>query len=253
MGENKKNVITVLLYHSVSNGNLKIDIPPNLFEEQVKFISDNFKIVSYDDLIKSVVNSENIKENIAVFTFDDGYLDFYTDAFPILKKFSIPSKVFLITSAIETGRLSFGKVSNRKFLTYKEIEELSKEQICSFGAHTHTHINLRVTPVKRVVKELKVSYEILKNLLKTTQIDFSYPWGIVYHKNIVRSLYRSAVGGRDGILDGRRKIDLYAIPRIPLKRESFQKFKKRISGKYVYESYFREVKLLFNDLKKHVH
>lgn len=103
--------IVIFVYHRVCprKGNLAVsNICPEEFEKQIKYLKENFKIYSLENLINVLENNQINKkesENIAVITFDDGYNDNYIYAFPILKKYHIPATIFLITEYIGKDKL----------------------------------------------------------------------------------------------------------------------------------------------------
>jgi len=90
------NKLTVFCYHDVSNTpsefsrKYNLNVPPDIFNTQINFISSNFNVISPDDLL-----SGNILENAAMITFDDGFRSYFTTAVPILKKWNLPSINFL--------------------------------------------------------------------------------------------------------------------------------------------------------------
>jgi peptidoglycan/xylan/chitin deacetylase (PgdA/CDA1 family) len=67
------------------------------------------------------MKKNDIPDNSIVITFDDGYIDNYLNAFPILKEFSIPATIFLATDAIETGRVLW---HDRVFSAFRETKSL---------------------------------------------------------------------------------------------------------------------------------
>jgi len=70
------------------------------FKKHLTFLKNNFKIVSLDD-VKTIIEQTNpINEKIALITFDDGYIDNYEVAFPILKSLNIPATFFITTNLI---------------------------------------------------------------------------------------------------------------------------------------------------------
>jgi hypothetical protein len=91
-----KNKLTIFCYHDVSNNpsefsdKYDLNIPPNIFEYQINFINKNFNVISPDDLL-----ANKIPEYAALITFDDGFKSYFTSAIPILKKYNLPSLIFL--------------------------------------------------------------------------------------------------------------------------------------------------------------
>lgn len=94
-----KNYVDVLLYHSVCTRNIdpwSICIRAEIFEEQIKFISQNYRVLRFED------DWSGVKEKSIVVTFDDGYADNLKNALPILKKYNVPATIFVSTGNIDT-------------------------------------------------------------------------------------------------------------------------------------------------------
>ena len=91
-----KRTLTVFTYHDISNNpsefsrNHNLNVPPSLFEYQIKFIKERFNIISPDDLLEC-----RVPDKAALITFDDGFKSFFRNAVPILEQYKIPAIVFL--------------------------------------------------------------------------------------------------------------------------------------------------------------
>ena len=97
-----KKSLTVFIYHDVSDNpsefssRYNLNVCPETFDYQLRFINNNFNIVSPDDLL-----NDRIPSKAALITFDDGFRSFFTTAIPILVKYNIPSIIFLNMEAIK--------------------------------------------------------------------------------------------------------------------------------------------------------
>ena len=94
--------IKTLMYHRVDTSETdpwSICVSVKYFEEQIKFLKNNFNIISSDDLVKQVTTNNITGDNICI-TFDDGYADNYTNAKPILEKYNCPATFFIPTAFI---------------------------------------------------------------------------------------------------------------------------------------------------------
>jgi peptidoglycan/xylan/chitin deacetylase (PgdA/CDA1 family) len=78
--------------------------PLQIFEEQIKIMKKFYNIFSLDEIIQ-LSKKSSIPERAITITFDDGYLDNYTNAFPILKKYKIPATIFLATGVINSNQI----------------------------------------------------------------------------------------------------------------------------------------------------
>ncbi len=98
----------VLCYHRVGNFNNLWSYPPlspNIFEDHIKYISNNYKVITLNALADLLIENRPLPKKTLVLTFDDGYKDVYKWAYPILKKYDVPATVFLATGHIDSGRL----------------------------------------------------------------------------------------------------------------------------------------------------
>lgn len=101
-----QNRALVLMYHRI---NTPITDPWNLsvssknFEQQLKFLKDNYSIISTHELARQL-DVGKIKNRTIVLTFDDGYLDNYISAKPLLEKYSLPATFFITDSYITNNQ-----------------------------------------------------------------------------------------------------------------------------------------------------
>jgi len=103
-----KSQIAILAYHRVSPSRDgyygDMSVSPENFENQIRYLSQNFEVLSLGDLV-NLVRLGAVPDKAAAVTFDDGYRDNYVHALPILKKYDIPATVFLATGHIGTGEV----------------------------------------------------------------------------------------------------------------------------------------------------
>lgn len=97
-----RNSISVLLYHGITHDNdflaeeNFLQVKESNFKSQMEYLVRNYNVVS----LPNALSNKTQKPKVVV-TFDDGYLNNYTVAFPILKKLEIPATIFLVTSTID--------------------------------------------------------------------------------------------------------------------------------------------------------
>lgn len=117
----------ILLYHRVID--LKTDpqllaVSPEHFYEHMKYLKDNYNIISLEDL-KRAMDSGKIPKKSIVITFDDGYADNYLNAKPVLEQLQIPATIFVTSDYIGSTRELWWDDLERIFLLNDTPKELS--------------------------------------------------------------------------------------------------------------------------------
>lgn len=105
-----RNEITVITYHRVLPDRLrrlkhqpKDSIFKTVFENQIRFIANHYHVLTGDDLREFLGRRSNVPKRSVFITFDDGFENNYTEAFPILKKYGITATFFLTTGHINSN------------------------------------------------------------------------------------------------------------------------------------------------------
>ena len=96
----RKNDPVILMYHRILQDDFINGLAPQEFEQQVAYISKHFNVVSIEDLLRDVKNNCVQPYSLAL-TFDDGHYDFYTHAWPILKKYNFPASLYITTGFVD--------------------------------------------------------------------------------------------------------------------------------------------------------
>ena len=129
----------ILCYHRVGIGGIPLfsELPPEVFEAQMRFLRRYYRVVSLDEICEEMERPTKNGHAVAV-TFDDGYRDLYTQALPILKRYQIPATVFLPVVSIEAGQVPW---YDRIFLALKVFSknhwELTLDRPRTFQLFSH--------------------------------------------------------------------------------------------------------------------
>ena len=109
----------ILCYHRIGSGGVPLysALPPEIFEAQVRFLREHYRIVSLDELFVGIQNPVSLEQAVTI-TFDDGYRDLYTQAFPILQKYKIRATIYLTVGSIETAQAAW---YDRIFVALKSL------------------------------------------------------------------------------------------------------------------------------------
>jgi len=217
----------IFYYHrvGVSTDTLSPSISQVAFQRQMCFLSRGGRAVSLETLVATWASDHRTLPKKSAVTFDDGYGDVYTHAFPILESFRIPTTVFLIVDAI-------GK---QDFLTWPQVREMSKKGV-SFGSHTRTHRYLpSLSSEKALHEEIVDSKKILEDQLGEPVSFLSYPLGGYTNaakEKAKEAGYRAAFTTNRGHV--RHREDLYAVTRIKMteRSSSYWVLQAKTSGYY---------------------
>jgi peptidoglycan/xylan/chitin deacetylase (PgdA/CDA1 family) len=105
-------------------------------------------------------------------TFDDGFRDFYSHAFPILQQHQFSATMYLPTAYISNSRLTF---KSRECMTWTEVKELHRKRI-EFGSHSVNHPVLHGLPWSEIESELSVSKAHIEQEIGEKVESFGYPY-----------------------------------------------------------------------------
>ncbi len=134
-----QNKIVILWCHRVSSefGEKRVGVPPLKFERGVTregfealmcFLREKMHPVSIEEVVNFVNGEKGIPDRAVAVMLDDGYMDNYLYAFPILKRYEIPATIFLTTGFIETGSFFWwdriGEILKRTRIATLEMNEI---------------------------------------------------------------------------------------------------------------------------------
>ncbi|MFC2042995.1 polysaccharide deacetylase family protein [Chloroflexota bacterium] len=117
----------------------------------------------------------NARKPIAL-TFDDGYLDTYTTAWPVLREFDISASIFLVSGWVgNTSAWREGSLANTALMSWENVREMAAGWI-QFGSHTVTHPHLNKLESRDIEREVQDSHHQIKDQLEQSITHFSYPY-----------------------------------------------------------------------------
>lgn len=174
--------LPILMYHRVaSDGAAELGryrVTPEAFEEQLRLLAKSgFRGITLAEWGRALRARRAIDGRVVSITFDDGYRDFLTTAWPLLRRYRFPATVFLVTEAVGGAAAwdrSYGE--EQPLLSWDEIRTL-RDQGVVFGSHTATHPHLASLSAVDVVRELARSRETLTRELGVEPEAVAYPYG----------------------------------------------------------------------------
>ena len=165
----------IITFHSIDATNSVLSFHPKKFFHLIKsLIQSGIPILPLDELL-----DKNCSNGITL-TFDDGMESVYTDALPVLKKFSVQSHLFLTTSVVgrENNWLTQSHNSPRfKMMNWDQIFECASAGV-SIDAHTHTHPKLNALTIQEIQDECLLCDEIIEKKMGRKPKYFAYPYGL---------------------------------------------------------------------------
>lgn len=184
-----KQRIIILLYHRVSDQfRDHVTIGIERFDQHMAYIAANFETVSLKQIVEGTVPRNTSKPVIAV-SFDDGYLDNFENAAPILLKHQVPCTFFVSTEKIRNNQpfdhdlraLGFGLEN----MTWAQARQMHHWGL-HFGSHTQNHVNLAAIDDELALRELQGSLNDIRNELSQEQVFIAYPYGRKKHITTAR-------------------------------------------------------------------
>ena len=148
-------------------------------------------------------------------SFDDGWRSFYTNAFPVLRKYDFTATVFIVSGYV--GQKSEWDYQKKEHLSWPEIRELADEGI-EIGSHSINHLDLRGLADNRLEYEIAGSKMQIEDKLGRQVKYFSYPFGRFDRRvkeAIKKAGYENAYAlsiGEDNYSLARRCVYLYDTP-----------------------------------------
>ena len=202
--------LPTLTYHHVQSqesaeakGQTSLTVYTDSFKNQMQYLRDKgYNVVTMNDLVNFFDQGTPIPKTSVLLTFDDGYEDFYTDAFPVLKSLGFKATVFTPTGLME----------NPNYLTWDQIMSMGGDVL--FANHTWSHKSMLSDGN---VDESEISMadtQLVERGLGSPKV-FAYPYGgvsSVAERVLLKYAYKLAFSTRYGsILCKKQRFEL---PRI---------------------------------------
>ncbi|HLH52160.1 MAG TPA: polysaccharide deacetylase family protein, partial [Verrucomicrobiae bacterium] len=165
----------------------KTNTSPAVFRQHVKFLAENgYRTLSLQALaseLRAPHSAPRHPVRSVAITFDDGFRNFYTEAFPALQEHGFTATMFLPTAFIGESRRPFAPRAStsafgRECLTWDEVREMRKSGM-HFGSHTVSHpklVELAWPEIRSEISDSKAEIEQrLGEAVRTFAYPFAYP------------------------------------------------------------------------------
>lgn len=208
----------ILMYHYVYDGANPGDplvVTPAAFERQMHFLKKyRYNVVPLNELTELIREKGKIPGRTVALTFDDGFKNNYTNAFPILRKYNFPATMFIITD--EVNRPQGDK------MTWGEMRIMQASGMIDFGSHTlgpQPLVNIKSQ--EELKRQIFDSKKVLEEKLGREVATFSYPEGM-FDQNIKQLVidagYKAAVATKPGRKSAND--DLFALKRVRISQKA---------------------------------
>lgn len=248
--------LPVLMYHHVSPQPGLVTCSPENFRAQMQWLAKNgWRTLSTADFAEALASGRVPQKSVLV-TFDDGYLDNWVYAHPVLQEFGQRATIFLITGWIGDGapraysgqpgrpevpthKQAMAAVADGKldaaFLRWSEVEAMRAAGTFDFHSHTHTHtrwdrqIAAQAERDTALAEDLAVSRETLAARLGETSPHLCWPQGYFdgHYQRVARAAgFTYLYTTEHGVV--RADVDLTRIPRLVAKDKPAAWFGRRM-------------------------
>lgn len=160
----------ILMYHSLTSsddGNT-LKVPPHEFKEHMEWLKENdYYTLSPEEAYIVLTQNKKPKDNIVWVTLDDGYLNNYTEGYPIFEELKLKGTINYITS----------KTDHDAYFHEKEMKEMSESPFISIESHTVSHLDLNTLSDEEIRNELVQSKDWLNQELNQETTVLCYPAG----------------------------------------------------------------------------
>ena len=222
--------ILVLNYHQVGSNFTPLCVPTHLFDEQMLYLKENGYItITPEELYEGIEGTMVLPERPVLITFDDGYVDNYNNAMPILKKYGMRATIFVVPG--------FTSVQ-ANYLTWEQLKEMEKNGF-TIQSHTLNHRALEELPDDEIRAELLNSKILIEKNLGHSVDFLAYPTGTynLHIAGIAKDVgYKAAYTIKYGSVD--KGSNIYALERVPIfqTENTMKNFFERIEYRQSFES-----------------
>lgn len=261
--------IPVFMYHHVSphKGDM-VSVTPDVFESQMQFLNEKgYKTLSAEELVRfmqsdiamprpsfpfsaNIGEQKGLQENAVAITFDDGYLDNYIFAFPILKRYNIKAVIFVVIDWVEEASKGQGVrvkgqevilpfhhegkeliakgQSHKVIMNWDMIKEMQESGLVEFYSHTMSHSKCSELSDEKLIRELEGSKKVIEQRLSKPCQYLCWPKGSYNISSVEiakKAGYTALFTTKRGVI--KASSDRFCIERIVVKN-SVNWFKNRV-------------------------
>lgn len=215
--------VPIIMYHHVEPiaiatqlGHPQLTEDNTIFEEHIKYLVDHhYHLLSLETLVHAILNHGTVPDKSVVITLDDGYIDNYTYAFLMAKKYHVIMNFMIPT----------GLVGKPDYVTWDHLKEMAASPYARLYNHTTTHAPLGLINQDQIINEVMTANKELKDNLGINNNIVVYPYGS-YNDLAIQTLKQlgmiAAVSTDPGTNDCISNI--YKLPRVRVGNEPIEDY-----------------------------
>ncbi|MGY3765874.1 polysaccharide deacetylase family protein [Vagococcus vulneris] len=198
----------ILMYHSLmsTNDGNTLKVPPAEFKEHMQWLKDNgYYTLTTEEAYIVLTENKAPADKIVWVTLDDGYLNNFTDGFPVLKELSQNATINYITS----------KMGSSNYFNVDQMKEMKNSDLIDIESHTVSHLDLNTLSEEQIRTELTDSKNYLNKELDQETMMLCYPAGRYderVQKIAAETGYKLALTTEPGL--ARKSDGMYALKRV---------------------------------------
>ncbi len=241
--------VPILMYHKIANPpegspNPHLYVTPENFAAQMDYLRRHeYHTLSLGDVGRGLKNGTKLPHRSVILTFDDGYLNNYENAFPVLQRYNLKTTIFLVADAVGhkvNWQLSRGATLAEPLLDWVQVEEMQRYGI-TFDSHTCTHPKLNQIPLDQARYEISASRGKLEDKLSVKVEGFCYPYG-EYNPQVVDLVREAGYTAACVVDNGNRHSleDVYTLKRVFIWSDTpLRRFAYYLTSLYDYEKAYK--------------
>ncbi|QWR77735.1 polysaccharide deacetylase family protein [Candidatus Magnetomonas plexicatena] len=252
------SAIPILMYHHVNvltenseKGSDFITVDVNVFERQMAFLKrEGYTTLTTTDFLE-IRKTGKVPPRPVIITFDDGWLDNWVYAYPILKLLKLKAVFFVITAHIAsaglrkridegfTGRIPTHKEcveiiktsSGDVMMSWEELRQMELSGLIDVQSHTHTHHRWDAEPdmLESLYRDIASSRAAIEEHLNKNCTALCWPWGI-YTEDYIKTAEKAGFSILFTTEKGTNTVtsDIFRLKRIPIGNIGILNFRKKL-------------------------
>jgi peptidoglycan/xylan/chitin deacetylase (PgdA/CDA1 family) len=179
------NKLRVLEYHSISTDGFEdqITIPKEKFIKHLDYLKENGYITMWLSEIDTYQKQKMpLPPRTVLLTFDDGYVNNYTELFPLLKQYNMKATLFMVLGRIGQNIDWSGQYVNNTMALMTKEQLIATSSHIEIAHHTFKHDNYTKITLKEVDEDLQKSNEVIAKENLNVFPALAYTFGRYYRK-----------------------------------------------------------------------